>query len=199
MDRSPIEPVAPLIVGIGGTQRAGSSSEKVIRRALEFAATLGARTKLLCGDDLVMPIYSPEVDERTTQSARLVDAVRRADGVVISSPGYHGSLSGLIKNALDYIEDLRSDARPYLQDRAVGCIAIGAGWQATGTTLATLRSIVHALRGWPTPLGVCVNSTCLAAESEAAVDGQVRQMVGQLVDFAHMSAALKSRQGCGRT
>ena len=32
------------------------------------------------------------------------------------------------------------------------------GWQATGSTFAALRSIVHALRGWPTPLGAAINT-----------------------------------------
>ncbi len=43
--------------------------------------------------------------------------------------------------------------------RSVGLIATAYGWQATGSTLATLRSIVHALRGWPTPLGAAINSS----------------------------------------
>ena len=45
-----------------------------------------------------------------------------------------------------------------LDGRAVGCIGIAHGWQATVTTLQALRSVVHALRGWPTPLGGAVNS-----------------------------------------
>ena len=64
-----------------------------------------------------------------------------------------------IKNALDYAEDTAKDARPYLDGRAVGCIACAYGWQATDSTLIAMRSIVHALRGWPTPLGVAANTT----------------------------------------
>ncbi|MGC1304405.1 MAG: FMN reductase, partial [Caulobacteraceae bacterium] len=50
------------------------------------------------------------------------------------------------------------DPQPYLHHKAVGCIVSAAGWQAGATTLSSLRSTVHALRGWPTPLGVLVNS-----------------------------------------
>jgi len=57
---------------------------------------------------------------------------------------YHGSLSGLIKNALDSLEPLRDDVRPYLDGRAVGCIVVADGWQACGSALASLRGIVHA-------------------------------------------------------
>src|SRR3546814_15273220 len=53
---------------------------------------------------------------------------------------------------------MAKDERVYFEGRAVGLIAVAAGWQATGATLATLRSITHALRGWPTPMAVAVNS-----------------------------------------
>src|SRR3546814_17346914 len=53
---------------------------------------------------------------------------------------------------------MAKDELVYFEGRAVGLIAVAAGWQATGTTLATLRSITHALRGWPTPMAVAVNS-----------------------------------------
>ena len=82
----------------------------------------------------------------------------RADAVIIATPGYHGGMSGLVKNAIDHLEALRDDERPYLDGRAVGVIVAAAGWQACGTTLVSVRSAVHALRGWPTPFGVTVNS-----------------------------------------
>jgi FMN reductase len=93
--------------------------------------------------------------------------------VIIASPGYHGGPSGVVKNALDYLEELRADERPYLDGRAVGVIVCAAGWQATTTTLISLRSMVHALRGWPTPLGVAINSI----EAPCDPDGVYREPV----------------------
>jgi FMN reductase len=146
------------IVGIGGSLRAGSQSERALSIALEGAAEAGAETVAITGTELVLPFYDSGIPERTPQAERLIEAVRRADGLIIVSPGYHGALSGLIKNALDYIEDLRPDARPYLDGRGVGLVAVAYGWQAAVTTLDQLRTITHALRGWPTPLGGAVNS-----------------------------------------
>ncbi|MGC1521389.1 MAG: hypothetical protein WA803_07605, partial [Steroidobacteraceae bacterium] len=51
------------------------------------------------------------------------------------------------------------DARPYFSGRAVGCIATAGGWPGAINTLSALRDIVHALRGWPTPLGAAINSS----------------------------------------
>ncbi|MFG3522003.1 NADPH-dependent FMN reductase [Nocardia nova] len=146
------------IVGLGGTLRAASSTESALRHALDAAATHGAHTELFDGSVLArLPMYDPDAP-RGADARRLVDALRTADGVIIASPGYHGSVSGLVKNALDYVEDLREDSNPYLTGRAVGCVTTAYGWQAAVTTLQTLRSIVHALRGWPTPLGAAINS-----------------------------------------
>ncbi len=114
-----------------------------------------------------------------------------------SAPGYHGGVSGLMKNALDHIEDLRTAPTAYLEGRAVGCIVTAAGWQATGTTLAALRSIVHALRGWPTPLGVTINTAeaVFSAAGECLdlkVRDQLQLVAAQVVTFARQREALLS-------
>ncbi len=182
----------PLIVGIGGTTRDGSSSERALRISLDAAEALGARTKIFSGSDLILPMYDPAVLERSLNASELVAALRACDGVIITSPGYHGSISGMVKNALDYTEDMNKDPRVYFDGRAVGCIACAYGWQATGSTLNTLRSIAHALRGWPTPMGVAINS----AESGFGEDGlctdekvneMLRLLAKQVYDFAMMS------------
>ena len=179
----------PFIVGIGGAPRRGSSSEKALTVSLQAAAAAGAETLLICGPELNLPMYNPGDTQRTAAAQRLIEAFRRCDGIIIASPGYHGSVSGLVKNALDYVEDMRGDPRVYFDGVAVGCIACAAGWQATGHTLATLRSIAHALRGWPTPLGVALNtSSTLFDETGACVDGSAKAQlyaVGrQVVEFA---------------
>jgi FMN reductase len=150
---------SPYIVAVGGTLRPGSSTEKAMRHVLDAAQSAGARTALISGAALQLPMYQPENPERTAAARDLVAQLALADGIIIGSPGYHGSISGLVKNALDYAEDLRSDARPYFSGRAVGCIATAGGWPGAINTLSALRDIVHALRGWPTPLGASINTS----------------------------------------
>ena len=150
---------APYIVAVGGALRLGSSTEKAMRLALTAAEQAGARTKLICGDALNLPLYQPERPERTDAARALVAELALADGIILGSPGYHGSISGFVKNALDYAEDLRTNERPYFSGRAVGCIATAGGWPGAVHTLGALRDIVHALRGWPTPLGAAINTT----------------------------------------
>lgn len=130
-----------------------------MRHVLAAATRAGARVTLLSGPALQLPLYQPENPERSEAARDLVAQLASADGIVIGSPGYHGSISGLVKNALDYAEDLRNDIRPYFSGRAVGCIATAGGWPGAVNTLGALRDITHSLRGWPTPMGAAINSS----------------------------------------
>ena len=131
----------PLLIGIGGTTRPGSSTERALAAALAHARTLGAQTQLFGGAELAaLPPFNPEVTTRTPQEVAFVEAVRQADGILLASPGYHGGVSGLVKNAIDLLEDLRGDSRVYLDGRAVGCIVTAAGWQGCNTTLGAMRA-----------------------------------------------------------
>jgi FMN reductase len=156
------------VVGIGGSVDPGSQSERAMRAVLQELEAHGATTQSFTGTEIDFPPYHTGATLPEHAGAYL-EAVRAADAVVLSSPGYHGTVSGLVKNALDYLEELRTDARPYLDGRAVGLIAVAHGWQAAVTTLVTLRQVTHALRGWPTPIGITVNG----AETRFADDGAV--------------------------
>jgi len=150
---------APLVVGIGGTIGAVSSTERALKIALDAVEREGFRTRLFGGADMArLPLYDPKATARTDHERDFVEAVRGASALIIASPGYHGSISGVVKNALDLLEETAKDARPYLADMPVGLIATAYGWQATGSTIAALRSIVHALRGWPTPFAAAINT-----------------------------------------
>lgn len=178
----------PFILGIGGTLRAQSTGQRALAHVLDRAAQLGARTEMVSGQALNFPHYAPGLSERSEAAKRLVTLMRECDGVIICSPAYHGSVSGLVKNALDYTEDMNRDARVYFDGLPIGCIACGAGWQATGQTLAALRAIAHALRGWPTPMGVMINSTQPVFDADGkCVDASIRfqldTIASQVMEF----------------
>jgi FMN reductase len=146
------------IVALGGTVNPGSSTEQALRLAASVAAGEGAEVTVFGGEYCAgLPHYLGPGHTAQT-GAELVEAVRQADGLLVAAPGYHGTISGVIKNALDYLEDLSKDERPYLDGRAVGLIATAFGDQASMSTLLTMRAITHALRGWPTPMGATIRT-----------------------------------------
>ncbi|MFN3001703.1 NADPH-dependent FMN reductase [Mycolicibacterium wolinskyi] len=184
----------PFVVGLGGTLRADSSTERAVRYCLSSVERQGGTTRMFAGPDLDLPMYAPHSLDRTPAALELVKALRDADAVVVGSPGYHGAISGLVKNALDYIEDLREDPRVYLDNTPWGCISCAYGWQAAVGTLGQLRSIGHALRAWPTPLGVAINSADkIWSDTGELADGPVRDqldmLANQVLTFARSSGA----------
>ncbi|WP_231928052.1 NADPH-dependent FMN reductase [Caballeronia cordobensis] len=186
-------PRRPRILGIGGTMRPCSTTERMVRLALNVAESAGAQTMLFGGGDLDFPHYvGPHVESNDPRVSRFVDAVRHCDGLIVGSPAYHGSISGLLKNALDYTEELRNDSRVYLDGLPMGCICCAGGWQAAVQTLTTLRSIAHALRAWPSPIGVVVNTSLpvFTADhqlSDKSIEHQVRLMAQQVTTFASLN------------
>ena len=190
---------APLVVGIGGTVGGISSTERALGIALDAAAREGFRTVQFGGAELArLPLYDPRATTRTPAEQAFIAAAREAAAVIIASPGYHGSISGVVKNALDLLEETAHDpARPYLTDVPVGLIATAYGWQATGSTIAALRSIVHALRGWPTPFAAAINSQVTKFDdhggaSDAAVVQQLCLIGQQVARFAPLAVQLRS-------
>lgn len=189
----PVSAHRPRIVALGGNATAGGSAERLLRHALARCEAEGADTSLFAGDAIDLPLYAPHHGERCDKARALTEALRNADGIIVASPAYHGTVSGVVKNALDYAQDLVSDTQPYFDGRAVGLVAVAGGWQAAGSTLATLRSITHALRGWPTPMAVTANSSQPLFDPDGLLtdDGIVMQldiMTSQVMMFARMKA-----------
>jgi FMN reductase len=188
----------PLVVGIGGTTRPASSTERALAFALKGAQEAGARVQLFGGAFLYsLPHYAHETRDLTDAQHELIEAVRAADALVIATPGYHGGISGLVKNALDTLEELRLDERPYLDGRAVGSIVTAYGWQAAGTVLTSLRSIVHALRGWPTPFGAAVNT--LETRFDTADTCSDPKVVEQLLTVGRQASSFALAFGAQRS
>jgi FMN reductase len=128
--------------------------------------------------------------ERSPELREFIRAIHSAEGIIIASPGYHGGMAGSVKNALDYMEDLRTEEPPYLSGRAVGCIATAGGWQAAVATIIGMRTLIHSLRGWPTPFGVAIN-TSGSQDGEPGVAERLQShlaiVASEVLQFAQMS------------
>jgi len=146
------------VVGIGGTLRENSTSLGALRRSLAAAEEAGAEVELLDLNELRLPMYEPgkPLDEYGENARRLIEAILEADALLVSTAAYHGTLAGVTKNALDFVQFLGREETPYLDGKVVGLISTAGGEQAAANANAAMVHVVHSLRGIVAPLMVGV-------------------------------------------
>ncbi|HEX5707093.1 MAG TPA: NAD(P)H-dependent oxidoreductase [Pyrinomonadaceae bacterium] len=137
------------ILGVSGSMRERSRSGRALKLTLEAAATQGADTRLLDLYALDLPMYRPDRQPDTEAVRAASDAVNWADCFVLSSPDYHGSMSGAMKNFLDYFwTEFAGKLFGYL------CASHEKGL----TVMDQMRTAVRQCYGWSLPYGVAVHS-----------------------------------------
>lgn len=167
------------VVGLGGSLAPVSSSLAALRIALQGAADGGARTSLLNLRDLQLPMYVPGM-EPTDSVRRLCDAVFAANGLLWSSPLYHGTISGSFKNALDWLELLGDRDPAYLTDKVVGLISTAGGLHGL-QAVNSMEFVVRALRGWAVPLVIPIPQAWrVFSDDGRAMDETVEQQLHAL-------------------
>jgi FMN reductase len=187
------------VVGIGGTLRGGSSSLGALRRALRAAEEAGGETELLDLRKLNLPMYEPgrRLDAYGPEVRTLVEAVRAADALILSTAAYHGTLAGVTKNALDFTQFLARDERPYLDGRVVGLISTSGGERAAANTTDAMVHVVHALRGIVAPSMVTIPRAWQRSDGEGNITdenyGRRLDKLGKLV--VEMAEGLNPKGG----
>lgn len=139
------------IVGLGGSLSTKSTTSAALNIALDGAFEAGAETHLLDIRTLALPMYTPELKDVPDSVLQFCEAIHQANGLIWSSPLYHGTISGSFKNALDWLELLSDRNPPYLTDKVVGLISTAGGTQGL-QAVNTMEFVVRALRGWAVPL-----------------------------------------------
>jgi FMN reductase len=198
-------PKALTIVGLGGSLASNSRSRAALQTALEGAASAGANTQLLDIRELDLPMYNPEDDEPTETAATLIESCQAADGLLWSSPMYQGTISGALKNALDWLHRLGERDPPYLHDKVIGLISTAGGTQGL-QAINTMEFSVRALRGWAVPYVVPVASAARVFDREGriqdhAIEQQLKMLGSEVVRVAERFAtddSLHRQHECAR-
>ncbi len=159
------------VVGLGGTLRENSTSLWALQHALDSARTEGASAQLLDVRRLDLPMYQPdwELEDYGANVQEFIQIMRHADAFLFSTAAYHGTLAGVTKNALDYMEFLADAPRPYLHNKPVGLIATASGDMADVHSITAMTNVVHSLRGYALPLSVPIHNASKAFDKEGIV------------------------------
>jgi FMN reductase len=154
-ERSGAHAAGPVVVvGLGGSLAPRSRSRAALTVALRGAAEAGAETELFDVAALGLPLYAPTTDPPSTV-VRMADRMHTADGLIWSSPLYHGTISGSFKNALDWLQILSRREPPYLANKVIGLISTAGGVQGL-QAVNTMEFVVRALRAYAVPLVITV-------------------------------------------
>ena len=162
----------PHVLGLVGSLREHSYTRLATAHALRGAEAAGATTELLDLREYDLPPLNPDRDEQG-DSATVIDRVDNADAVILGSPMYHGSYSGVLKNALDYC------GFDEFEGKTVGLLAVSGGAFPV-TTLEHLRSVCRALNAWVLPHQAAVPKAHSAFENGEFVDSDTADRVATL-------------------
>ena len=179
---------APYIVGVGGTLRLNSRSRAATEAALRFAAERGAQTEMLDLRALNLPMFVPDAEihdyllEQQPGIHRLIDATKRATAMVWCSPCYHGTVAGVFKNAIDFMELCSGDQSAYLMGKIVGLIAIN-----DSKTFGAMYNSVHELRAYLAPTHITLSGNDFDDQlhlSNERAEKRIRRLMDELLGFS---------------
>ena len=153
------------IAGISGSRRAGSYTRMAVETALRGAAGSGAATELLDLREYELP-FAGGGDTETAGLARLRASIQQADGIVLGTPEYHGSLSGVLKNALDLM------GFEEFEGKMVGLVGVSGGAMGAFNALNELRNIGRALHAWVVPQQAAVAEAWKVFDDSGAVQDE---------------------------
>lgn len=138
------------ILGIAGSLRLNSYSTRALKLVLEKAATkYASETNLIDLREMELPIYNPNISSENDKILTYITReVIKADSYVLASPDYHGSMSGAMKNLLDY----------YWKEFAGKTFGyIVASHEKGLTVMDQMRTAVRQCYGWSMPYGISIH------------------------------------------
>ncbi|RAL26587.1 NADPH-dependent FMN reductase [Thermoflavimicrobium daqui] len=165
------------ILAIAGSMNPGSTTKQSVKIVMEAAQKYGAEVELFDFREKPLPIYDNRSDDSTYPESvqRFKAKMLEADGFIFGSPEYHGSISGVLKNALDFI-----GARE-LEGKLVALVATAGGAMGATNTLNTLSIICRTLHAWPLPSMVSVPRSYMAFNPDGSLkDEKIQQRLEDL-------------------
>jgi NAD(P)H-dependent FMN reductase len=167
------------VLGVAGSIRQGSYSTRSLKIALEYAKKQGAEVRLLDLNTVVLPLYDPSAPA-SKEVEHTTEAIAWADAVILASPDYHGSMSGALKNFLDYFyEEFAGKVFGY----------IVASHEKGLTVMEQMRTAVRQCYGWSMPYGVSINGPQDFTGNEirnTRLSNRLRMMARDLVVYGRL-------------
>ena len=156
------------VLGVGSSLRNGSTSTAALRATLDLIKKQGAQTKLLDLKQTSLPLYDPNENQSSLELQKVEEDVEWADAFILATPDYHGSMSGTMKNFLDYFW-------AEFAGKTFGYIC--ASHEKGLTAMDQMRTAVRQCYGWSMPYGVSVS------DRDDFTDGKINPKLESRLDM----------------
>jgi NAD(P)H-dependent FMN reductase len=141
------------ILALSGSTRAKSHNRAVVEIAASAAARAGAEVELINLRDFHLPLYDADLEAEggVPENARALKALFvQSDGFLIASPEYNGSVTAVLKNAIDWMSRPTEPGETALTLRAfkgkvAGIMSASPGAWGGVRGLAHLRQILSGI------------------------------------------------------
>ena len=185
---------APKIIVLAGSLRKESYNRKLVRIAGEGAIASEAQVIEIDLADYEIPLFSEELEAVEGAPAGVKDLkrlFRDAQGILLASPEYNASISGVLKNAIDWISrpDPDADGASAFNGKIVGLMSASPGGLGGLRGLNHVRDIFTALGSYVLPNQVAVGEAYKAFDedgnlNDSAQTDRVQSIGAEVVKIA---------------
>lgn len=137
------------IIGLCGSLRENSHTRLALKAALKGAEQAGAVTELVDLREYNL-VFCHGGEDYPEDVHKLRKLVMQSHGVILATPEYHGSFSGVLKNALDLM------SFDEFEGKMMGLIGLSAGALGGNDAINTLRTVGRSLHAWVVPEQVSI-------------------------------------------
>ncbi|MFC0212225.1 NADPH-dependent FMN reductase [Paenibacillus chartarius] len=175
---------------IAGSNRRNATSTKLLQYMEGVLRGRGIATTLIDLFETPLPMYSPDAEVLDGHTSAMKRAVAEADAVILGTPEYHGSISGALKNALDFMGAGEFSGKPVLSVSSSGG-AVGV------SSLTQLQAMVRNMHGINSPEWLSLGGDARQFETDGApADAAIRQRVERTLDsLVGLAALLRPHAG----
>ena len=174
------------VAALCGSLNDDSATRHALEIALEGAQNQGAQTELIDLREWKLPFYGQDYNgEEFPDVARLQDSIGQARGLLWGTPEYHGSFSGVLKNALDLL------GFDEISGKMIGLVGTAGGSMGALNSLNHLRTVGRQLHAWVLPAQVSIGSSHNAfdengAPREEKIRARLHELGRDVARFAYL-------------
>lgn len=140
----------PQIVAIAGSTRDGSYNKTLLKQAVTLASQMGAKVTVIDLKDYPLPFFDEDLEKEEglpDKAKQIREMILQSDAVIVASPEYNGSLSGVLKNMIDWVSRPQADNKSAFKGKKFAIISTSPGQGGGVRGLKHLREILQNLGG----------------------------------------------------